>query len=294
MHIVQALTALVACLQVSSDRAESGASILVTAIRYAYMLNLHRLEEDREMTVADRTERMRCFWCLYCLDRSISLKLHLPPIIDDRDLHVIRPKMLHDDPPRLLNFADPLEWQQNDLHPPNGTYDHPAGLLIASSMFEGSDDKIRAVGSNAILNLFAARQRLAIISGDIWASLHTRTGEQQAQDARRVEETRLQWRLLQWKREWFHVDYPRTEWPPEHLATIVLLQFDYFLCLLKSDPETFPSKSPKEVAMMPSDSRYVLNLQRKVLSGTSAWVDAARETLRLATVVRRGGWPYLQ
>lgn len=293
LRTVQALAAFVSCMQVSSHGAERSVSILAVAIRYAYLLSLHRLEEDKNMTVADRAERMRLFWCLYCLDRSISLKLHLPPVIDDRDLHVIRPRALNSDSPRLMNFADPLGWQTaSSQQPPS--YNDPGSLLLVSSMFEGSDEKICAINSDATLTLLAARQRLAIISGDIWCSLHTRTSDHLPQEFRRLEEARVQCRLLQWKQDWFNVSHPSIQWPSKHLPTIALLQFDYFLCLLKSDTETFPSRSPKDIAVVPGDSPYLLNLQRKVISGTAPWVDAARETLRLAAVVRTGGWTYLQ
>lgn len=93
IHAVQALAALVACAQHTNDGAEKGHSFLAVAIRFAYALNLHHLDEEVGLGVVERLELIRLFWCLYILDRSISLRLHLPPMIDDRDMCVLTPKM---------------------------------------------------------------------------------------------------------------------------------------------------------------------------------------------------------
>lgn len=97
LHIVQALASLVFCVQRGTEGAAKSLSILAVAVRFAYRLNLHQLDEEDGLSVADRLERLRLFWCLYILDRSTSLRLHLPPIIDDRDLYVLTPKMFSED-----------------------------------------------------------------------------------------------------------------------------------------------------------------------------------------------------
>lgn len=150
------------------------------------------------------------------------------------------------------------------------------------------------MNSPASLNLFTARQRLAVISGGIWTSLYTFAGKRQPRLARIAAQEELQRRLLDWKEEWFFVDHPNTQWPPSHLVSIMHLQFEYFRSLLKTDPEMFPAENPKTIGLMLPESSYIQHLRSTLRHGTGQWVDAARETLRLATVVRRSGLKYLQ
>lgn len=97
LHAVQALATLVACVQQTADGAEKGLPILAVAIRFANRLGLHHLDAEEGISVAQRLEQLRLFWCLYILDRSTSMRLHLPPIINDADLYVMTPKMFSDD-----------------------------------------------------------------------------------------------------------------------------------------------------------------------------------------------------
>ena len=104
LHAVQALAALVACSQHTKDGAEKSHPFLAVAIRFAYTLNLHHLDEEVGLSVVERLERIRLFWCLYILDRSTSLRLHLPPTIDDRDVYVLTPKMYGEDGMGLVSL----------------------------------------------------------------------------------------------------------------------------------------------------------------------------------------------
>lgn len=287
LHTVQAMTSLLACSQTSENGLEISVPILATAIRYAYMLNLHHLDEQEGLTIAERMERIRLFWCLYILDRSMNLRLHLPPSIDDKDLYVVSPRMWSDDGVGLVRMGDLRVVKAF-------TTARRLSSVQCSFRTDFTHSQIRALDRSAELSLFAARQRLAVISGDIWSSLYTFSGERQPVSYRRLEGKRLQCRLLDWKREWFAVDHANVEWSSECLVSIVFLQFEYFYCLLKSDPETFPPKEPKSVSMMANDSSYIFNLQAEAQSGAAPWIDAARETLQLAGVVRKGGRLYLK
>lgn len=105
IRAVQALAALVACSRHTNEGVSKGHPFLAVAIRFAYSLSLHRLDEEVGLSIVERLERIRLFWCLYILDRSTSLRLHLPPMIDDRDVYVLTPKMYSDDGLGLVRLS---------------------------------------------------------------------------------------------------------------------------------------------------------------------------------------------
>ena len=121
LHVVQALTSLAFCVQHSAEGPSKTLSILAVAVRFAYRLNLHHLDVEENLGVEGRMERLRLFWCLYMLDRSTSVRLHLPPMIDDRDLYVLTPKMFSDDRIGLVSSVASLTTRgrlSGDAHRP--------------------------------------------------------------------------------------------------------------------------------------------------------------------------------
>ena len=253
---IQALVSFVSCVQRSPNGAEKGLPILAVAVQFAKILGLHRLDQACDITLEGRFERLRLFWCLYILDRETSLRLHVPPLISDEDLFILNLRMIPDDCTGLVKSTVPGE----------------------------------------MINVFAARQRLAQISGQIWKELYTFSQEHLPQLKRDEVKDKLNRSLLQWKAEWFDYgdgDELSDYWPSEHLVSMVHLQFDFLYCLLKVDAESFP-KVPKDITVQPDGEKYSEHLQRQVQDGTAPWSIPARQTLQLGKLVRKGGLCYLQ
>ncbi|KAK3684554.1 hypothetical protein LTR37_020157 [Vermiconidia calcicola] len=241
---IQLLATIAVNLAGEQSRGGIAANLLVAAIRMAFSLRLHRLDEATDISVAERLEKIRVFWCLYILDVELAMRNNAPAFIQDDDILVIEPQKISSD---------------------------RCGLL-ASNLDDGK-----------MLNLFAARQRLARAASKIWKELHTFRGQHGPQSERTEAVVRLNSLLASWKSGWF--DYgPATElaqrWPKASLVYLVELQYSFFLCLLKANPH------------VPCDAMEVLQLLRDNVRPTDIsphCLQCARDTLCLATVLPQGG-----
>ena len=179
-----------------------------------------------------------------------------------------------------------VRWTAQDAQPEVET---EAGLTSTCH-----DLQVYSLDGSTTLNLFTARQRLAVIAGATWTSLYTFAGIHQPRTSRIAAQEGLQRRLLDWKEEWFYAAHPDIQFSESVLVSMMHLQFAYFRCLVWTDPETFPPDNPKSVGLMSPSAPCFSDLRAKVRTGTGQWVEAARDTLRFSTVVRKGGLRYLQ
>ncbi|KAK3716320.1 hypothetical protein LTR37_006470 [Vermiconidia calcicola] len=181
---VQLLAVIVANSACEQSRRGIAANLLAAAIRMAFSLRLHRLDEAANISVAERLEKIRVFWCLYVLDMELAIRNNAPAFIQDDDILVIEPQKISSD---------------------------RCGLVV-SNLDDGK-----------MLNLFAARQRLARAAAKIWKELHTFRGQHCPQSQRTEAVVRLNSSVASWRSEWF--DYgPATElvqrWPKRDTAKI--------------------------------------------------------------------------
>ena len=253
---IQALACMVLCLQHIKQDGDSATNILAIAIRKTQMLRFHRLDELTDLSVDNRLERLRLFWCLYVLDKDMSMHKNVPPMIDNNNVRVLEPKMISDD---YCGFVQSTE-------------------------------------GDSALNLFAARQRLAWIESNIWESLHTFKSQHQPSTQRKEAIEHLNDLLIAWKAESFDYGAANSlpqKWPSRSLIPIVSLQFQYFLCLLRANPDT-PSDAVEVKAFLSRFSGPASALLSEDAFFTpSRCIDAARDTARLATVVRKGGLAWM-
>ena len=193
---VQALACIVACLQHPIFSDISSINLLAVAIRMAYSLHLHRLDEFVGISPADRLERIRVFWCLYILDKEIALQSDAPPLIDDDNIRVIDPRMFSEDELGLVQSSD----------------------------------------KSVVLNMFTARQRLARIASKIWKELRTFKAQHRPKREVLELTMRLNEELAQWKTEWCKFGSATDAaamWPEKTIENLANLQCRYFQCLLK-------------------------------------------------------------
>ncbi|KAE8160689.1 fungal-specific transcription factor domain-containing protein [Aspergillus tamarii] len=61
---------------------------LGAAARVATSLGLQQQLKDPRLSPPEVSERYIIFWCIYSLDKSLSLRLGRPPAIDDRDIEI--------------------------------------------------------------------------------------------------------------------------------------------------------------------------------------------------------------
>ncbi|GAB1208741.1 hypothetical protein APSETT445_007495 [Aspergillus pseudonomiae] len=61
---------------------------LGAAVRVATSLGLQQQLKDPRLSPPEVSERYIIFWCMYSLDKSLSLRLGRPPAIDDRDIEI--------------------------------------------------------------------------------------------------------------------------------------------------------------------------------------------------------------
>ena len=258
---IQALVSVVSCLQRQHQRPDDtlAPSILAVAIRMAFSLRLHHLDSITNLSFDDRMEQIRVFWCLYILDKELALSRNEPPLIDDDEMFVLQPKKVSDDRVGLVEALD---------------------------------------NTGDAINLFAARQRLARIHSSIWKSLLTFKAQHQPLRLRAEAISRLNERLAQWKAEWF--GYGSTtgfaeRWPGQSILTIINLQFKYTLTLVKANPDTPTDASEVRDALQSSKGSTNTDQAsvNPLIKPPTQCVEAARDTLRLATVVRKGGLAYL-
>lgn len=193
---VQALVCIVACSRHSIFSDAPFLNLLAIAIRMAFTLQLHRLDETVDIPTEERLERIRLFWCLYILDKEGALNNNTPSLIDNGDIRVLEPRMFSED---------------------------ELGLE-------------RSISQDITLNLFTARQRLSKIASIIWKGLHTFKSQHQPKKEQLEVIMQLNERLAQWKMEWFQygsASEVTTIWPEKTMEKLANLQCQYFLCLLK-------------------------------------------------------------
>ena len=251
LQSIQALACMVLCIHHQRPGEESGpGNLLAAAVRMAFSLRLHRLDEASGISNEERFEKLRVFWCLYILDSEMSMRTLNPSLIHQSDLHVLEPKKVSDD---------------------------RRGLAVSLNL-------------KYTLNLFAARQRLARISKTIWEKMHTFQGQFQRESLRTESVDAMNGLLAAWKTEWFvygqTMDFSN-QWPSNSMLPIVKLQFDYFLCLMRANP-SLPSNAIEVKAVLERgsggtnlagrlDEAFVLPIQ---------CIDAARDALQIGTSIR--------
>lgn len=193
---VQALTCIVACSRHPTFSNIPTLNLLAVAIRMAFTLHLHHLDEVMGISAEDRLERIRLFWCLYILDKELALDQNTPPLIDDDDIRVLEPRMYSDD---------------------------ELGLE-------------RSLDHSITLNLFVARQRLAQIGSKVRKGLHTFKARHRPKTELLQTTMQLNEDLAEWKSNWFQYGTPsdvETTWPKKTIEKLANLQCQYFMCLLK-------------------------------------------------------------
>ncbi|KAF7593268.1 hypothetical protein BBP40_011725 [Aspergillus hancockii] len=84
---VQALLAMSLAMEVLLDK-EATYIALGAAARIATSLGLQQQLKNPRLSPQEISERYIVFWCLYSLDKSLSLRLGRPPAIDDRDIEI--------------------------------------------------------------------------------------------------------------------------------------------------------------------------------------------------------------
>ena len=254
---IQALACIVAGRQEAPSDNYKDANLLAIAVRMAYSLQLHRLNEITNVSTVERLEKIRVFWSLYILDRDTSMRDLLPPMIDDDDIYTLDPKLISDD---------------------------HCGLVVSSNRCH-------------TLNLFTAQQRLSRIESRVWKQLWTFKARHRplVQCSEAMDD--LNSSLERWKERWF--DYGSPEdlaalWPTESAFSIVNLQFKYWRCLLRANLYAqYNVDTVKEYAETFIRSVRDGSWSTESVALPTDCVDAARDTLQLARVVRESGVDYL-
>lgn len=88
---VQALLAMALTTEILLDK-EATYIALGAAARIATSLGLQQQLKDSRLSPPEISERYIVFWFLYSLDKSLSLRLGRPPVIDDRDIEIDIPE----------------------------------------------------------------------------------------------------------------------------------------------------------------------------------------------------------
>lgn len=254
---IQALILMSDCLAKSPTSYHKGLIYIAAAARLVHLLGIHNLDRQSGLSAKQRLERIRTLWCLYILDHEASFLHDIPCLLQDDELRVIDPKKFSEDSRGLVMSVD---------------------------------------GSSAI-NLFTARQRLAVILGNIYKSLWTFRGRNQPLAIRSDIAQRLSTALLDWRKEWFDFGPPcqnsPTNWPMQTCAPMVRLYLLYFMALLKATAGTNSIVDiVKEMANDDSPAhQFAFDPIKPALSPTI--VDAARTALQVALIVRLGDLTYL-
>ena len=192
---VQALVCIVACARHPIFSDEPSMNLLAVAIRMAYSLGLHRVNQSSGLSTEDRLEQIRLFWCLYILDKELAFDQNTPPLIDDAEIDVLEPRMRSVDD---LGIVESME-----------------GLVA--------------------LNLFTARQRLAKIASKIWKEMHTFKSKHRRTRERLEWTMELNEQLARWKIDWLDYGSATdvaTLWTEEAIQQLATVQCRYFKCLL--------------------------------------------------------------
>ncbi|OGM43691.1 hypothetical protein ABOM_008801 [Aspergillus bombycis] len=84
---VQALLGMALTTEILLDK-EATYIALGAAVRVATSLGLQQQLKGPRLSPPEASERYIIFWCMYSLDKSLSLRLGRPPAIDDRDIEI--------------------------------------------------------------------------------------------------------------------------------------------------------------------------------------------------------------
>ncbi|KAF2724621.1 hypothetical protein K431DRAFT_343957 [Polychaeton citri CBS 116435] len=196
---LQALLHLAVCMSCMAEYRNRGrwSRLLVAAIQMAFELKLHILDSLGNLSTMERLERIRVFWCLYIEDREHSLRTGRPLLIDDEEKMVLEPKLMSDD---------------------------HVGLVLIS--FEGVSP----------INVFAARQRLAVIIGRLRKQLLTFQAQFKPAEQRFRSKILLREALTDWRGRWFDTDMAdqfSSILPPGQAFQVTQVRSSFVLCLSK-------------------------------------------------------------
>ncbi|KAK6433432.1 hypothetical protein LTR95_010395 [Oleoguttula sp. CCFEE 5521] len=93
---VQALLMLCVNMLNTSKQLEGAAALIAAVVRQAQSLRLHVLNQVEGLSPLERLAQIRLFWCMYILDKELSMRMQTPPLMDDRDLFVLEPREIGD------------------------------------------------------------------------------------------------------------------------------------------------------------------------------------------------------
>lgn len=248
---VQALILLQDCLRKARKASHLGAFYTAATVRLVHLLGINNLDLQEGFSAKQRLEHIRAFWSLYILDRELSFLHDLPPLLQDGDIRVIDPRKFSDD---------------------------SRGLVIS-------------IDGSSVVNLFTARQRLAVILGKIYSELWTFRGQYLPAHMRSASAQRLTSSLLEWKQEWFDIGPPQaltTQWPTSACTSIVRQYLLYFMALLNatSNEKRIPDTIEEMTKAVMAEQYPTFDSIKPALSSTV--VDAARSVLQMALLIHLG------
>ncbi len=181
-----------------------------------------------------------------------------------------------------------VETAMCDKMPPCIHDDDIDWLLIEPPKFTYGGHGIVQSSTGVTLSLYSARQRLARIAGLILNEVYTSRGRHLPSNLRDETARRLNAKLQDWKAEWFA--YGRAtevsqEWQESVLVHIANLQFTFFQCLLRANPDM--ASTAVDVCNIVKDGDDLPLIPTHCL-------DAARGALRLAMAIRNGEAAYIR
>lgn len=252
--ILQALV-IVACAMLASTDPTSKASVVIAvAVRQAQSLDLHLLDTLAGLSPAERLERIRIFWCLYILDKELSLRLCKPSLLSEDDLCVLSPQAVSEDRIGLLTSED--------------------GELQ--------------------LSMFAARQQLSRIQSTVYARLYTFNARHTRVPEKEQAVEVLNVALQQWREAWlanYHILQMGT-WSSWALIHVVRLHFAYFHTLALANPKV-PADDYAVRQKLDEVLRDSRSANEAFANIPPALLDSARAVFTAAARIRHGGLGWL-
>jgi len=190
---VQALLGMAIILQ-GTPNPSPALTLLATAIRLAYNLDLNRQKDNTEFGEIETEQRRRVFWIAYLLDKDISLRLDQPPLINNDDVDAKLPSASPED-----------------------------GLGY-----------IHIINATSAINFFRLRVELSIIQGKIHSRLYSVRALKAPRHDRLLAIESLDRMLAAWKHNVpsdFRPENLQTSVKESSIIHIVILQLTYFNCL---------------------------------------------------------------
>ncbi|OQO08525.1 hypothetical protein B0A48_06395 [Cryoendolithus antarcticus] len=245
---VQALLMLCVNMTIAPTQLEPAAALLAVAIRHAHSLRLHVLNQVQGLIPLERLAQIRLFWCLYILDKDLSLRMQSPPLIDDRDLFVLEPREVSDDRLGLVTALD--------------------GVLA--------------------LNLFTARQRLARVQSQIWTRICSFAAQHAPDSERAASRAEVNAGLVAWRERWFaggRTVIREDLWPKWASLFIARLHFAYFSSLLVAVPSESSTDVVLPPCEVLEAARITFVAGRLVCHGGAAWLAECLDVHASAALV---------